>query len=201
MAVLDVNTAWADILERLSKGHIQATAVVPNWGVCNRLDLTYFFYPESSKSVSFLRKLEFYSSFRLKSSTALYTATNFTMKRPGIIRAFSLNHFYRFEFTIPLRSKSVTGISCFAVCVCCSCLWLWLLPPSSPFFQGSKRFGNRAAGPAPLAKFNQDVYHGMLPTRMPPPRKMKVNTPKMNILNPKSWRFGLDDVPFQLGDF
>ncbi len=28
MAVLDVNTAWADILERLSKGHIQATPVV-----------------------------------------------------------------------------------------------------------------------------------------------------------------------------
>ena len=61
--------------------------------------------------MSFLRKLEFYSSFTLKSSTALYTATNFMMKRPGIIRAFSLNHFYRFEFTLPLRSKSVTGIS------------------------------------------------------------------------------------------
>ena len=42
MAVLDVNTAWADILERLSKGHIQATALVPNWEVCNRLDLSFF---------------------------------------------------------------------------------------------------------------------------------------------------------------
>ena len=107
MSILHGLTSW----NSLSKGHIQATAVVPNWGVCNRLDLTYFFTPESSKSVSFLRKLEFYSSFTLKSSTALYTATNFMMKRPGIIRAFSLNHFYRFEFTLPLRSKSVTGIS------------------------------------------------------------------------------------------
>lgn len=107
---------WMSILHGLTSWNVFPRVISrrPRWCQIGRFAIgwiCHFFHPDSSKSVSFLRKLKIYSSFRLKSSTALYTATNFMMKRPGIIRAFSLNHFYRFEFTLPLRSKSVTGIS------------------------------------------------------------------------------------------
>lgn len=185
---------WMSILHGLTSWNVFPRVIFrrPRWCQIGGFAIgwiCHFFYPESSKSVSFLRKLELYSSFRLKSSTALYTATNFMMKRPGIIRAFSLNHFYRFTFTLEKCDRNlhtaffgVFGASPFVfVALACGC---GCCRPRPPFSKEARGLATELQGQHLWPNSIKMCIMGCSQRGCPPPRKMKVNTPKMNILNP-----------------
>ena len=176
---------WMSILHGLTSWNVFPRVISrrPRWCQIGRFAIgwiCHFFHPDSSKSVSFLRKLKIYSSFRLKSSTALYTATNFMMKRTwhhkGVFVEPLLSFRVHLTFTLEKCDRNlhtaflgVFGAS--TVCVCCSCLWLCLLPALVPLFPRKQEVWQQSCRASTFGQIQSRCVSWDAPNADAPPSK------------------------------